>query len=66
MVRSIEANIKPDGQVVLDKKIKLDHAHRAIVTILDETACADVTLMSEAALAKDWSRPEEDTAPFTI
>jgi hypothetical protein len=62
MVRSIEAIIKTDGQVVLDEEIKLKRSHRAIVTILDENDVSDVTLMSEDALAKDWNRPEEDAA----
>ena len=62
MVRSIEATIKIDGPVVLDKEIKLERSHRAIVTILDENGVSDVALMSEDALAKDWNRPEEDVA----
>ena len=49
MVRSIEATIKIDGQVVLDEEIKLKRSHRAIVTILDENEVEDVTLMSEDA-----------------
>lgn len=31
-------------------------------TILDEADVSDVTLMSEDALAEDWTRPEEDAA----
>jgi hypothetical protein len=62
MVHSVEAIIKADGQVVLNKKIKLKHTYRAIVTILDEAEVSDVTLMSEDALAEDWTRPEEDAA----
>lgn len=62
MVHSFEAIIKADGQVVLDKELRLKHSHRAIVTILDDEDVSDVTLMSEDALAKDWTRPEEDAA----
>jgi hypothetical protein len=54
--------IKADGEIVLNRKIRLTHAYRAIVTILDEADVPDVTLMSEAAFGKDWNRPEEDAA----
>ncbi len=38
-------------------------SHRALVTVLDEPARWDETLMAaEKALAKDWRRPEEDEA----
>ena len=47
MIRSIEAIIKADGEIVLNRKIRLKHSYRAIVTILDEAAAPDVTLMSE-------------------
>ncbi len=62
MIRSIEAIIKADGEIVLNRKIRLKHSHRAIVTILDEADAPDVTLMSEDALGKDWNRLEEDAA----
>ena len=62
MVHSFEGVIKADGQVVLDKEIKLNHTHRAIVTILDDMDVMDVTLMSEDALAEDWTRSVEDAA----
>jgi hypothetical protein len=44
--------IKADGEIVLNRKIRLKHAYRAIVTILDEADVPDVTRMSEAAA---WS-----------
>lgn len=62
MVHSVEAIIQTDGQVVLDTKITLSYAHRAIVTILDEPDITGISLMSEKALAMDWDRPEEDAA----
>jgi len=37
-------------------------SRRALVTILDEEAVSDTAILSEAALAEDWDRPEEDAA----
>jgi len=62
MLHSVEAIIKSDGQVILNKKIRLQGTHRAIVTILNEGDISNATFLSEDALAKDWNRPEEDEA----
>jgi len=45
--------------------VRLGGARRALLTILedgDEDAPSSGALLSEAALAADWSRPEEDAA----
>lgn len=62
MLTSIEATIETDGSVRLREPIRLDHACRAIVTIVDEPATAETALLSEPALAEDWNRSEEDAA----
>jgi hypothetical protein len=63
VLRTVEATVEKDGTVRLHKKIKLPTSRRAILTILDEPALVSQTaLLSEAALAKDWDRPEEDKA----
>ena len=63
ILRTVEATVEKDGTVRLHKKIKLPTSRRAILTILDEPALVSETaLLSEAALAKDWNRPEEDKA----
>jgi hypothetical protein len=63
VLRSIEVTIGKDGTIRLPKKIKLPASRRAILTILDEPAkIAETALLSEAALAEDWNRPEEDEA----
>ena len=65
MSRTIEALIDKDGQVRLLEAVSLSSTRRALVTILDDEEdydSHDVTLMSEAALAVDWDRPEEDEA----
>ncbi|MGC8856775.1 MAG: hypothetical protein ACP5QU_08255 [Anaerolineae bacterium] len=63
VLRSIEVTVEKDGTVRLPQKIKLPARRRAILTILDEPApVAETALLSEAALAEDWERPEEDAA----
>jgi len=63
VLRSIEVIIEKDGTVRLPKMEKLPARRRAILTILDEPIpVAETALLSEAALAEDWDRPEEDEA----
>lgn len=65
MMRTVEAVIDERGAVRLLEPVKLPAACRALVTILEGAppAVADETaLLSEAALAEDWNRPEEDDA----
>ncbi|HWF18520.1 MAG TPA: hypothetical protein VG754_04605 [Verrucomicrobiae bacterium] len=62
-MRTIEAIIEPGGQVRLIEAVKLSSPRRALVTILEESPSVnDAALLSEAALAEDWNRPEEDAA----
>ena len=63
MLRTIEAVIEPDGQVRLLEPLALTTAHRALVTVLEESdEVENVTaLLSEAALA-EWNSEEEDAA----
>ena len=65
MIQTVEAVINERGTVRLLKRIRLPVAHRALVTILEESPVINIsetTLLSEAALAADWNRPEEDAA----
>ena len=64
MVHAIEAVIDEQGNVRLLEPVKLLGKRKAIVAILetDDWAVPATALMSEAALAKDWNRPEEDAA----
>lgn len=65
MIRTVEAVIDEDGNIRLLEPIHPSKARRALVTILDEHPAARVSetaLLSEAALAQDWNRPEEDEA----
>ena len=70
MIRTVEAAIDEQGTVRLLEEVKLPAARRALVTILEEEPplpgqarqVSEITLLSEAALAEDWNRPEEDAA----
>jgi hypothetical protein len=64
VLRTIEAIIEPDGHVHLLEPVSVSTAHRALVTVLDESPeLPELTaLLSEPALAEDWNRPEEDAA----
>ena len=63
MLQTIEATIDEQGNVRLLQPIQLSKPQRAYVTILaDGEDIPDTALLSEAALAKDWNRPEEDAA----
>ena len=62
-MRTVEAVIEPNGQVRLIEPVHLRSARRALVTILEEAPSVhDTALLSEAALAEDWNREEEDAA----
>lgn len=65
MIQTIEAIIEPDGRVLLLESVQIKEARRALVTILEDepaTRVPETALLSEQALAEDWSRPEEDAA----
>lgn len=65
MIRTIEAIIDELGNVRLLEPVRLSSTHRALVTILEDAPAVSVSetaLLSEPALAKDWSRPEEEMA----
>ena len=63
MIRTVEAVIDEHGNVRLLEPVHLPLARRALVTILEEyptTGVSESALLSEAALAEDWDKPEED------
>lgn len=65
MIRTVEAEIDEHGNVRLLEPIQLPSPRRALVTILEGRAAAGISesaLLSEAVLAEDWNRPEEDEA----
>ncbi len=64
MIQTVEALIDENGIVTLVEEVRLPSARRALVTILEEPAIdkTETPLLSEAALAEDSNRPEEDEA----
>ena len=65
MIRTVEAVIDEQGNVRLLEPIHPRTARRAFVMILDKgpaDRASETALLSEAALAEDWNRPEEDEA----
>ena len=63
MLQTIEATIDENGHVRLLEPIQLPEPRRALVTILPgESDTSMIALLSEAALAEDWNRREEDHA----
>lgn len=65
MIRTVEAVIREDGSIQLLEPIQVAEPRRALVTILDDPpkeSVSETALLSEAALAVDWNRPEEDEA----
>lgn len=64
MIQTVEATVDEHGAVRLLETVNLSGTRRALVTILDEAPAphAEISLLSEPALAEDWNRPEEDQA----
>jgi hypothetical protein len=61
---TVEAVIDKSGNVKILRPLSLQGARRALLVVLDEPApaVAETALLSDAALAEDWLRPEEDEA----
>jgi len=65
MYRTLDAIVDEYGNIRLLETIPLPRGRRVLVTIFDEEQLAPIdeaSLLSEAALAEDWNRPEEDAA----
>ena len=65
MIRTVEAEIDEHGNVRLLEPVQLSSSHPALVTILENRIASprpESALLSEAALGRDWNRPEEDLA----
>ena len=65
MHQTIEAVIDERGEIHLLEPLHLPTHRRALVTILEEEPSIiipETALLSEKALAEDWSGPEEDDA----
>jgi hypothetical protein len=61
-MQTVEAILETNGSVRLLKPFPIKGPRRVIVTILEEPVLQETALLSEASLARDWNRPEEDEA----
>ena len=64
MLKTIRATIDKSGRVELEEPVTLPSQYPALVVVLDDSPLdvAETALLSEASLAEDWNRPEEDEA----
>lgn len=68
MPKTVEAVVDEHGRIRLLEPLQLRTSQRVLVTVLDEEAktgeagVSETALLSEAALAEDWNREEEDEA----
>lgn len=65
MLQTIEAMTDQNGKLKILDSIQLPKRRKVIITMLNEEPSDELinlALLSEAALAKDWERPEEDEA----
>ena len=61
MHTTIEAEVDEQGNIRPKEPVILPPGSRVLVTVL-ELPGVETALLSEAALAEDWQRPEEDAA----
>jgi predicted DNA-binding antitoxin AbrB/MazE fold protein len=62
MKPTIEAEVDDKGIIRPKKPVSLPPGSRLLITVLSAPDGSETALLSEDALAADWSRPEEDTA----
>ena len=64
MIQTVEAQTDEHGHIRLLEPLNLAHPGRALVTILNSSPKQEneTAILSEASLAVDWSREEEDKA----
>lgn len=64
MIQTVEAVIDAAGRIQLLGEVRVPSPRRALVTVLEEPAAVpgEAALLTEAALAVDWNRLQEDAA----
>jgi hypothetical protein len=61
MFTTIEAEVDDKGHIQPKEQIRLSPGSRLLITVLDPDGL-ETAFLSEAALAVDWERIEEDAA----
>ena len=59
---TIEAEVDEKGNIRPKEKINLTPGSQLLITVVEVPAPGEAAILSEPALATDWSRPEEDAA----
>ena len=59
---TIEAEVDEKGNIRPKEKVSLTPGSQLLITVVEVPAPGETALLSEPALAADWSRPEEDAA----
>ena len=60
MKATIEAEVDEKGNIRPKHPVSLPPGSQLLITVLGAPAASETTLLSEASLAADWNRPEED------
>jgi hypothetical protein len=58
---TIEAEVDAEGNIRPKEPVSLPPGSQLLITVVAPTT-AETALLSEASLAVDWNRPEEDAA----
>ncbi len=58
----IEAEVDENGNIRPKEPISLPPGSQLLITVLDGSGTSETALLSQAALAAEWNRPEEDAA----
>ncbi len=61
MKATLEAEVDAKGNIKLKEPVTLRPGSRVLVTVVQD-APPETAVLSEASLAADWNRPEEDAA----
>ena len=59
---TIEAEVDENGNIRMKEQVSLPPGAQLLIYVLGGTDASETTVLSEASLAADWDRPEEDAA----
>jgi hypothetical protein len=62
MSKTIEAEVDAKGNIRTKEPVALAPGSQLLITVVGVAPVSETALLSEAALATDWNRPEEDAA----
>ena len=62
MKPTIEAEVDEKGNIRPKEPVSLPPGSQLLITVLGGPPASETALLSEASLAADWNRPEEDAA----